>query len=53
LDRRLCGPQNRSGLCGKKKNLTLPVVELVKLKIFIRRAGTLALGHEKIVGLGI
>jgi hypothetical protein len=24
LERRLCGPQNRSGSCGAEKNLTLP-----------------------------
>jgi hypothetical protein len=52
LDRRLCGPQDRSGLCGKKKILTLPAIKLVKVKMLIRRAGTLALEQERIIGLG-
>jgi hypothetical protein len=52
LDRRLCGPQNLYELYRKKKNLTLPVIELVKVKILIRRADTLALEHERIIGPG-
>jgi hypothetical protein len=29
LDRRLCGPQSRSGCCGEEKNLALPGIEPV------------------------